>query len=95
MARTVHGLSDGSLVNFIFSMTGLGSFDEEYRLSCELPWNGLKIRVLPLQRIYQSKKAAAREKDIAHLPLIKRVMRGRQLAGVSDGAGSLPKSLAK
>jgi hypothetical protein len=81
MARTMYGLSDGSLVNFIFRMTGLKKFTQEYANSRELRWNGLRIRVLPLERIYKSKHDSAREKDIAHLPLLKRVMRGHRIAG--------------
>jgi hypothetical protein len=80
MARTMYGLSDGSVVNFIFSMRGLRTFAQEYARSHELSWNGLKIRVLPLQRIYKSKHDSAREKDIAHLPLLRRAMRGQRLA---------------
>jgi hypothetical protein len=90
MARTMYGLSDGSLVNFIFSMTGLKKFGDEYARSRELIWNGLKIRVLPLERIYKSKHDSAREKDIAHLPLLKRVMRGQRLVS-GLGGGKRPR----
>ncbi len=86
MARTMYGLSDGSLVNFIFSMTGLKKFAEEYVHARELLWSGLKIRVLPLERIYKSKHDSAREKDLAHLPLLKRVMLGRKFAGTEESA---------
>ena len=86
MARTMYGLADGSLVNFIFRMTGLKKFAEEYNHSRELLWNGLKIRVLPLERIYKSKHDSAREKDIAHLPLLMRVIRGHKLAGTAGVA---------
>ena len=79
MARTMYGLSDGSLVNFIFSMTGLKKFKDEFAHSRELIWNDLKVRVLPLERIYKSKHDSAREKDLAHLPLIRRVMRGQMI----------------
>ncbi len=78
LARTMYALSDGSLVNFIFSMTGLKTFAEEYSRSREVLWNGLKIRLLPLERIYSSKKASGREKDLAHLPLLRRVMRAQR-----------------
>ena len=91
MARTMYGLSDGSLVNFIFSMTGLKKFAEEYAGAREILWNKLKVRVLPLERIYKSKHDSAREKDIAHLPLIKRVMLGRKLAGTTDGTETKPR----
>lgn len=76
LARTLYALSDGSVVNFIFRMTGLRSFEEEYRSSREISWRGLKIRVLPLPRILKSKLASGRDKDIAHLPLIQRTIRG-------------------
>ena len=85
MAQTVYGLEDGSVVNFIFRMTGLEPFAKEYARCREVVWNGLKIRVLPLARIYQSKQAAGREKDIAHLPLLKQVMRSGRYAFPSVG----------
>jgi hypothetical protein len=89
MAPTMYALADGSLVNFIFSLTGLKEFDQEFVHARRLSWNGMKVRVLPLERIYKSKQAAGREKDIAHLPLIKRVILGRQLAtgGAKDDSG--------
>jgi len=74
LAPTMYALRDGSLVNFIFKMTGLKSFDREYADSRELSWNGIKVHVLGLERIYASKKASARDKDIAHLPLLQRVI---------------------
>ena len=86
MARTLYGLSDGSLVNFIFRMTGLKKFAEEYAHSHKLLWNHFKIHVLPLERIFKSKHDSGREKDIAHLPLLKRVMRGQQLASTPGAA---------
>lgn len=83
LARTMCALADDSLVNFIFRMTGLKTFAQEYHRSREILWNNMKVRVLPLARIYQSKRAATREKDLAHLPLLKRVMRGHRRAGTA------------
>jgi hypothetical protein len=74
LTQTVYVLQDGAMVNFIFKLTGLKSFRAEYKDSKEVMWNGLKIRVLPLERIYASKKASARDKDFAALPLIQRVI---------------------
>ena len=74
----MYALADGSLVNFIFSMTGLKQFADEYKHAREMLWNGLKIRVLPLERIYQSKKASARDKDMAHLPLLENVIEAQK-----------------
>jgi hypothetical protein len=65
-------------------MTGLKRFAEEYAHARELIWNGMKIRVLPLERIYKSKHDSGRDKDIAHLPLLKQVMRAQKMAGISD-----------
>ena len=87
LARTVYALSDGSLVNFIHKMTGLRSFAKEYARAREILWNGLTIRVLPLARICKSKQAAGREKDLAHLPLLRRVMRAHKRAGTSSTGG--------
>jgi len=78
LAKTMYALADGSLVNFIFSMTGLKKFAAEYNHAREMLWNGLKIRVLPLERIYQSKKASARDKDMAHLPLLASVIEAQK-----------------
>ena len=85
LAPTMYALADGSLVNFIFRMTGLKTFAQEFVHSREVLWNGLKIRVLPLKRIYKSKRDSAREKDLAHLPLLRRVMRGEKRAATSSG----------
>jgi hypothetical protein len=78
LAPTMYALTDGSLVNFIFKMTGLSEFAIEYKQAKEMLWNGLKIHVLPLARIYRSKKASARDKDMAHLPLLENVMRAQR-----------------
>ena len=78
LAKTMYALADGSLVNFLFSLTGLKKFAAEYKNAREMLWNGLKIRVLPLERIYQSKKASARDKDMAHLPLLENVIEAQK-----------------
>jgi hypothetical protein len=41
-------------------------------------WNGMKIHVLSLERIYKSKKASARDKDVAHLPLLENVIKAQK-----------------
>ena len=74
-ANTVVDLSDGSTVNFIYEVTGLSSFSHEYRRARTLKWLGATVAVLPLERIYQSKKVIGRPKDLAHLPLLKQTMR--------------------
>jgi len=44
------------------------------------PYDGTEeIRVLPLDRIYLSKKAWARDKDMAHLPLLANVIKAQKM----------------
>ena len=77
-ANTVVDLSDGSTVNFLYEVHGLRSFDYEYERSKKLKWLGTKVAVLPLERIYASKKFVGRPKDIAHLPLLEQTMKLRR-----------------
>lgn len=75
LAKTVVALSDDTLVNFLFSVTGVGSFDQEWRRARRIRWLGMSVAVMPLSSIIRSKRAVAREKDIAHLPLLQRTVR--------------------
>jgi hypothetical protein len=74
-ARTLYELADGTQVNAIFKPDGLRSFDAEWRIS---RWGKLEqtpVRVLPLQRVIASKRAANRPKDVAVLPVLLRTLR--------------------
>jgi hypothetical protein len=73
-ANTVVDLSDGSMVNFLYRVDGLLSFQEEFERARRLRWLGTKVAVLPLARIHRSKKAVGRPKDLAHLPLLEQTM---------------------
>jgi hypothetical protein len=75
MAPTFFELSDGVQVNVVFKPTGLRSFSVEYANSPVIDFEGREIRVLPLERIIASKKAAGREKDVAALPTLERALR--------------------
>jgi hypothetical protein len=74
LANTVVELADGSMVNFLYRVDGLKSFELEYRDAAKISWLGFKVSVLPLERIYQSKKLVGRPKDIAHLPLLRQII---------------------
>lgn len=73
-ANTVVDLSDGSAVNFLYRVDGLRSFDYEFKRARRLHWLGASVAVLPLARIYRSKKFVGRPKDLAHLPLLKQAI---------------------
>ena len=74
-ANTVVELEDGSLVNFLYQVDGLRSFRSEYSEATKLNWLGTRVAVLPLARIYASKKFVGRPKDLAHLPLLEQTMK--------------------
>jgi hypothetical protein len=74
-ANTVFIFPDDLMVNFVYAVTGLKSFDSEYQNARLLNWLGLRrIPVLPLERIYRSKSVIRRPKDIAHMAVLKQLM---------------------
>ena len=75
LAPTAVALKDESLVNFCYRIDGLRSFAWEWKHSKKMRWLGLLVRVLPLERIIRSKEVIRRPKDLAHLPLLKQVLR--------------------
>jgi hypothetical protein len=75
LARTAVALRDDTLVNFLYRVDGLGDFDAEMKKARRLSWLGLRVPVLPLASIIRSKEFIRREKDLAHLPLLKKVAR--------------------
>jgi hypothetical protein len=74
LANTVVELGDGSLVNFLYRVDGLRSFGSEFRDAKQIRWLGMRVPVLPLSRIYLSKKRVGRPKDLAHLPLLEQTL---------------------
>jgi predicted nucleotidyltransferase len=50
---------------------GLRSFQEEYKDAVDMEVEGLPLKILPLDRVIASKKAANRPKDRAHLPTLR------------------------
>ena len=73
-ANTVVILPDGTVVNFIYEISGLRSFTTEYRNATELTWLGKKVHLLPVDRLLVSKRAAGRPKDVAHLPILEKFL---------------------
>ena len=78
LARTFYELVYGTQVNAVFRPDGLRSFDVEYKSARVSQLEGQTIRVLPLPRVIASKKASAREKDLAVLPILQRTLRLRR-----------------
>jgi len=81
VANTVALLPGDLAVNFVYSPAGLNSFGKEYTGARRLLWMERRVAVLPLERIYASKKFVGRPKDQAHLPYLEQTMRlKRQLS---------------
>ncbi len=76
LTPTVYVLADGRVVNFLFRVGGLRSFDREYRNAVWASIEGVRVKLLPLRRILKSKKTVLRDKDKLHILLIERFLRG-------------------
>ena len=80
LSPTLYVLSDGKLVNFLFSVTGLRRFAAEFANTIVRKLDGLEVKVLSLERILKSKQTIRRDKDLVHIRLIKDVLEGRKSA---------------
>ena len=78
--NTVVELSNGLLVNFIYEVTGLGSFAVEFRKVHRLKFYDCNVPVMPLESIRKSKAAIMRDKDPAHIHYITETLRLRKKA---------------
>lgn len=74
LSKTVVELKDGHLVNFLYEVHGINGFAYEYGRAEKIKWLGMEIRVLPLGRILKSKKFILRDKDLAHIHLLEKVI---------------------
>ena len=70
MPTQVGGGAIGDRIDVITTAHGLDAFAHEYRHARVLDLDGLPVKVLPLERIIASKRAAGRPKDIAVLPAL-------------------------
>jgi hypothetical protein len=76
--NTVVELSNGMLVNFIFEVTGLGSFAAELKKTRKMKFHGCEVPVMPLESVRKSKAAVMRDKDAAHIFYIDEILRLRK-----------------
>jgi hypothetical protein len=70
MPTQVGGGDIGNRIDVVTTPQGLDSFAAEYARALELDLDGLTVRVLPLDRVIASKRAAGRPKDLAVLPAL-------------------------
>lgn len=77
-------------VDLVLTASGLESFDQEYARSGEYDLDGVNVRVLPLERVIASKRAAKRPKDLAQIPTLEAALAARK--GTHDQTGSIIRS---
>ena len=65
-----------ALFDIVLTMDGLETFDEELANAVEIPVGRTKVRVLSLERIITSRRAANREKDRLILPVLEAAAAG-------------------
>jgi hypothetical protein len=59
------------LFDIVLNVSGLQSFEKEFKKSRKIRLGSLTLNVLSIDRILKSKTAAGREKDLAALPILK------------------------
>jgi hypothetical protein len=82
MAPTqVGGGAIGDRLDVVTTPEGLEAFAVEYKRAIAVEVDGLRVLVLPLERIIASKRAAGRAKDLAVLPALEATLAVRREKG--------------
>jgi predicted nucleotidyltransferase len=77
----IGGDAVGDRLDVVTHMHGLGTFAQELQNTTEIVIDGIPLRVLALERIVASKRAAGRTKDIAVIPALEEALAARGDAG--------------
>ncbi len=70
----IGGDAVGDRLDVVVHMHGLGTFQEEVTNSTIVHVDGVDLRVLKLERIIASKRAAGRSKDLAAIPALEEAL---------------------
>ena len=65
-------------VDVVVTASGLDSFEREFARAHDYELDGVRVKVLPLERVIVSKRAAKRHKDVAQLPLLEATLAARR-----------------
>ena len=65
-------------VDLVLTASGLESFEREYAGAREYELDGVRVKVLPIERVIVSKRAAKRPKDSAQLPILEATLAARK-----------------
>lgn len=74
MAPRIGGSRVGERFDVVTHMHGLGAYEDEVANTTEVDLDGLRVRVLKLERIIASKQAAGRKKDLAVIPALEEAL---------------------
>lgn len=64
-------------VDVVLTASGLDSFESEFMRARDYTLDGVPVKVLPLERVIISKRAAKRLKDAAQIPLLEAALAAR------------------
>jgi hypothetical protein len=64
-------------VDYVFAPQGLDEFEIEYSRAIDYDVEGVRLKVLPLERVLASKRAANRPKDQAQIPALEAALAAR------------------
>lgn len=65
-------------IDLVPTASGLESFAQEFASAREYDLDGVRVRVLPLERVIVNKRAAKRPKDSAQLPMLEAALAARR-----------------
>jgi predicted nucleotidyltransferase len=65
-------------IDVVATAQGLDSFQAEYARARDYELDGVPVRVLALERVLASKRAAGRPKDLAQIPLLEAALAVRE-----------------
>jgi hypothetical protein len=65
-------------LDLVLTASGLESFEQEFAGAREYDLDGLIVKVLPLERVIVSKRAAQRPKDAAQIPMLEATLAARR-----------------
>ena len=65
-------------VDVVLTASGLESFESEFARGREYDLDGVPVKVLPLERVIVSKRAAKRPKDEAQIPMLEAALAARK-----------------
>jgi hypothetical protein len=65
-------------VDVVLTASGLESFESEFATARAYDLDGVPVKVLPLERVIVSKRAAQRPKDAAQIPMLEAALAARK-----------------